>query len=81
MSRGPGGGAGAGDVGDVGDVELEDVGDDVGADDDGCDTLTTGSATVNNVALASSTELLVFSVVLALLTAVANFVVFKALAL
>jgi len=61
---------------------LEGVGDGGGdGGGDGCDTLTTGSATVNNVALASSTELLVFSVVLALLTAVANFVVFKALAL
>jgi len=57
-----------------------DVGGDVGGDD-GCDTLTSGSATVKCDALASSTELLVFSVVLALLTAVANFVVFKALAL
>lgn len=53
------------------------VGVGVGADD----TLAVAASTVKLFALTSGTELLVFSVPLALLTAVANFVVFKAKAL
>jgi hypothetical protein len=68
--------AGVGVVGGAG-VELVGVVVGVGVGDDGDDTLTEAASTVNNVALAAGTELLVFSVVLALLTAVANFVEVK----
>lgn len=71
---GPVAGVGVGGAG----VELEGgVGVGVGVGDTGDDTLTTAASTVNNVALAAGTELVVFSAVLASLTAVANFVSFK----